>query len=124
MNFKKKIKPQNSEKKQKKKYVLQNLHALLNGRPLVLDASESKIFPIKIEVIGFSGLARVGKVYDRQVFELTRGKFSDHSNLKILRLTIALTQVKAGNTSENLLNEIIQIISSLYRSKDIIKKSI
>ena len=30
------------------------------------------------------------------------------------RLPIALTQVKAGNVSENLLNEIIQIICSLY----------
>ena len=30
------------------------------------------------------------------------------------RLSIALAQVKAGNTSENLLNEIRQIIYSLY----------
>ena len=33
------------------------------------------------------------------------------------RLPIALTQVKAGNTSENLLNEIKQIMYSLYREK-------
>ena len=38
------------------------------------------------------------------------------------RLPIALTQVKAGNTSENLLNEIRQIIYSLYRVKEITKK--
>ena len=38
------------------------------------------------------------------------------------RLIIALTQVKAGNTTENLLNEIRQIIYSLYRAKEIIKK--
>ena len=38
------------------------------------------------------------------------------------RLPIALAQVKAGNTSENLLNEIRQIIYSLYRAKEIIKK--
>ena len=37
------------------------------------------------------------------------------------RLPIALAQVKAGNTSENLLNEIKQIIYSMYRSKDITK---
>ena len=56
-----------------------------------------------------SNLARVAKV-------------SDYSNIQILhpkqtlqRLAIALTQVKAGNTSENLLNEIRQIIYSLYR---------
>ena len=30
------------------------------------------------------------------------------------RLPIALAQVKGGNTSENLLNEIRQITSSLY----------
>ena len=39
------------------------------------------------------------------------------------RLPIALAQVKAGNTSENLLNEIRQIIHSLYREKEITKKA-
>ena len=38
------------------------------------------------------------------------------------RLPIALAQVKVGNTSENLLNEIRQIIYSLYWSKEINKK--
>ena len=38
------------------------------------------------------------------------------------RLPIALPQVKAGNNSENLLNEIRQIIYSLYQSKEITKK--
>ena len=37
------------------------------------------------------------------------------------RLPISLAQVKAGNTSENLLNEIRQIIYSLYREKEITK---
>ena len=36
-------------------------------------------------------------------------------------LPIALAQVKAGNTSENLLNQIRQIISFLYRAKEITK---
>ena len=40
------------------------------------------------------------------------------------RLPIALTQVKAGNTSENLLNEMRQIIYPLYRAKEITKKSV
>ena len=39
------------------------------------------------------------------------------------RLTIALGQVKAGNNSENLWNEIRKIVYSLYQSKKIIKKS-
>ena len=54
----------------------------------------------------------------------TKGK-----ELKILtpkqmlqRLSIALAQVKAGNNSQNLLNEIRQIIYSLYQSKEITKK--
>ena len=38
------------------------------------------------------------------------------------RLPIALAQVKAGNNSENLINEIRQIIYSLYESKEITKK--
>ena len=54
----------------------------------------------------------------------TKGK-----GLKILtpkqmlqRLPIALAQVKAGNNSESLLNEIRQIVYSLYQSKQITKK--
>ena len=38
------------------------------------------------------------------------------------RLPIALAQVKAGNTFGNLLNEIRQIIYSLYCEKEITKK--
>ena len=56
--------------------------------------------------------------------EATKGK-----GLKILtskqmlqRLPITLAQVKAGNNSQNLLNEIPQIIYSLYQSKEITKK--
>ena len=43
-------------------------------------------------------------------------------NQMLQRLSIALAQVKAGNNSENLLNEIRQIIYSLYQSKEITKK--
>ena len=38
------------------------------------------------------------------------------------RLPIALAQVKTGNNSENVLNEIRQIVYSLYQSKEITKK--
>ena len=38
------------------------------------------------------------------------------------RLPIALVQVKADNNSENLLNEIRQIIYSMDQSKEITKK--
>ena len=38
------------------------------------------------------------------------------------RVPIAFAQVKAGNTSENLLNEIRQIIYSLHQAKEITEK--
>ena len=43
-------------------------------------------------------------------------------NQMLKRLPIALAQIKAGNNSDILLNEIKQISSSLYRSKEITKK--
>ena len=43
-------------------------------------------------------------------------------NQMLKRLPIALAQVKACNNSESLLNEIRQIVYSLYRSKEITKK--
>ena len=38
------------------------------------------------------------------------------------RLPVALAQVQVGKKSENLLNEISQIIYSLYQTKEITKK--
>ena len=38
------------------------------------------------------------------------------------RLPIALAEIKVGSNSENLLNEIRQIVYSLYQSKQITKK--
>ena len=40
----------------------------------------------------------------------------------VQRLPIALAQVKVGDNSENLLNEIRQIVYSSYQSKQFIKK--
>ena len=58
-----------------------------------------------------------------------KSKATKGTGLKILTpkqilqwLPIALVQVKAGNNSQNLLNEIRQIIYSLYQSKEITKK--
>ena len=57
-----------------------------------------------------------------------RVKVSGNSHLKILspkqmlqRLPIAFAQVKVGNTSETLLNEIRQTIYYLYTAKEITK---
>ena len=85
------------------------MYNFFDGRKKVLNAFESKIFSIKSKG---SGLLN-----------------TDHSKLKILtpkqmvqRLPIALSQVKAGNNSENLLNEIRQIVYSLHQSREITKK--
>ena len=61
--------------------------------------------------------------YDSKNSE-TKGKgFKILTPKQILqRLPIALAQVKAGNNSESLLNEIRQIVYSLYQSKQITKK--
>ena len=54
----------------------------------------------------------------------TKTKATKGTGIKILthkqmlqRLPIALAQAKAGNNSESLLNEIKQIVYSLYKSK-------
>ena len=75
------------------------------------------------------------KFYDEYSLMMSEAKAKAKQNenkgtrLKILtpkqmlqRLPIAVAQVKAGNNSENLLNEIRQIIYSLYQSKEITKK--
>ena len=110
INFRKNRKPQSQEKKkQEKEIVIENLYNFFEGN--FLDAFESKIFLIKSKGAGILN--------------------PNHSKLKILspkqilqRLPIALAQVKAGNNSESLLNEIKQIIYSLNQSKKITKKSI
>ena len=68
--------------------------------------------------------------YGSMILEAKKlAKEQEGTGLKILTpnqmlkgLPIALAQVKAGNNSESLLNEIRQIAYSLYRSKEITKK--
>ena len=64
------------------------------------------------------------KNMSKNIYESKQG-----TGLKILtpkqmlqRLPIALPQIKAGNNSDSLLNEIRQIVYSLYQSKQITKK--
>ena len=61
--------------------------------------------------------------------EATKQNIKQNMEMKILspeqmrqRLPIALAQVKVGNTSEDLLNKIRQIIYSLCREKEITRK--
>ena len=71
------------------------------------------------------------KFYDDYSSMMSEAKYraTKGTGLKILtpkqmlqRLPIALAQVKAGNNSESLLNEIRQIVYYLYESKQITKK--
>ena len=66
------------------------------------------------------------KNMSKNIYESKQGK-----GLKILtpkqmfqRLPIVLAQIKTGNNSECLLNEIRQIVYSLYQSKKLLKKYI
>ena len=84
------------------------MYNFYEGREKILDAFESKIFSTKSKGSGVLN--------------------PDYSKLKLLtpkqmlqRLPIALGQVKAGNNSENFLNEIRKIVYSLYQSKQITK---
>ena len=91
--------------------MINNLNKFYNGRQEVIN-----FFSDYIEILSNAN-------YDARQNE-TKGM-----ELKILspkqmlqRLPIALPQVKAGNNSERLLNEIRQIVYSLYQSKQITKK--
>ena len=107
--FNKKTKPRNERKKQEKEDVIKNLHNFYNGRKKVINAFNSKIFPIKTKGTGY--------------LESKPSSFKILTpNQMLKRLPIALAQIKAGNNSESLLNEIRQIAYSLYRSKEITKK--
>ena len=104
-----KTRPQALKKKQIKEATLNSLNNFYDAREMVLNGFKSKIFLTKSAGTGLFN--------------------TDNSKLKILspkqmlqRLPVALAQVKAGNNSENLLNEIRQIIYSLYQSKEITKK--
>ena len=61
----------------------------------------------------------------RNTFDSVSALYEDRELiLHAFKSGIFTTQLKAGNTSYNLLNKITQIIYSLYRGKDITKKRI
>ena len=103
-----KTKQRDPEKRKLRADVLNSVTGLVNGREMVLTAFKSGIFQVSKESQEGTGVNEMLKI-------LT-------SNQMHKRLPIALAQVKAGNNSESLLNEIRQIVYSLYRSKEIIKK--
>ena len=103
-----KTKPRNPEKRKLRSDVINSVTSLVNGREMVLKAFQSGIFR-KLEE------SQEGKGVNEMLKILT-------PNQMLKRLPIALAQVEAGNNSESLLNEIRQIVYSLYRSKEITKK--
>ena len=107
--FMNKTRLKSKKKKEEKETTSKNLYNFYNSREMVLNAFTGIVFLRKSEGSGILN--------------------SDHFKLKILtpkqmlqRLPISLAQVKAGNNSENLLNEIMQIVYSLYQTKEITKK--
>ena len=90
--------------------VLNNVTEFVKGREMVLTAFKSGIFQVSKESQEGKG-ANEGE----RIKILT-------PNQMLKRLPIVLAQVKAGNNSKILLNEIGQIVYSLYRSKEITKK--
>ena len=105
--FKNKTKPRRDFESEKlKEDVLNSARALLKGKEMVYKALESKIFLNPEELKKGTGLKTLTT---KQMLQ---------------RLPIVLAQIKAGNNSERLLNEISQIVYSLYQSKEITKKSI
>ena len=100
-----------SKETPKQKEVISNLEKSYNSREEV-----TNFFRDYIEMLSDAN-------YDARKNE-TKGKGLKILTLKqmLQRLPIALAQVKAGNNSESLLNEIRQIVYSLYQSKQITKK--
>ena len=107
--FIKETKPKNVDKKQQRRAIFENLRGILNAREMVLNEFKSEAFSTKSIGMG------ILKSYNSKLKILTPKQI-------LQRLPIALAEVKAGNNSQNLLNEITQIVYSLYESKEITKK--
>ena len=102
--MRKKTRPRSLPQKQLRAEVVDSVTSLVQGREMVINAFKSGIFQVSKESQEGEGLKILTP------------------NQILKRLPIALAQVKAGNNSESLLNEIRQIVYSLYRSKEITKK--
>ena len=131
--FKIKTRPEDSNFKRVIEDVLNSAMAPLKGREMVFKAFESRIF-LKSEE---SEQSDQSSSYDKYTSlkldndlntsgNKSHTSFSSDSTPKhmLQRLPIALTQVKAGGNSENLLNGIRRIVYSLDQSKEITKKGI
>ena len=116
------------EAKNIQQYYLENLNIIRKGNK---NAKQRKTLAnINILYSARNNAIKSIEDYGSMILEAKKlAKEQEGTGLKILtpyqmlkRLPIALAQIKAGNNSENLLNEIRQIVYSLYRSKEITKK--
>ena len=115
-DFIRKTKTRNPEKRKLRSHVLDSVSSLVQGREVVLKAFQSGIFHKLEESQKGEGANEMSRVNASERLKILT------PNQILKRLPIALAQVKAGNNSESLLNEIRQIVYSLYRSKEITKK--
>ena len=97
---------------------LKKLGIFFNEQEKIHNAFEGNIFPMK--VMSDNTLEKTSLTPPK----ITIKRFSQGTVIKILtptqmfqRLSIAIAQVNAVNTSENLINETRQIIYSLYRTE-------
>ena len=96
--------------------ILNSVTELVKAKEMVLTALKSGIFQVSKESQEGKGANEMSRVNASEGLKILT------PNQMLKRLPIALAQVKAGNNSENSLNEIRQIVYFLYRSKEITKK--
>ena len=104
--FIKRTKPKNNSKKQERRIVMKNLRNFLKAREMVLNGFKSKTFQTKSTGTGILN-SKLKILTSKPMFQ---------------RLPIVFAQVIANNNLENLLNEIRQIVYSLYQAKEVTKK--
>ena len=105
-------------KKEGKVLSQENINKLLKGRQKSLNNFESKIFPVEKPTYS-TGCA--GMLALHPLGLATRLKMLTPKQM-LQRLPIVFAQLKIGNLSENLLNEIRQVVYFLYWPKEISKK--
>ena len=98
-------------KSEKQSYTIKNVRNLYESRQKI------------INLLNDNTKIRSEDIYKSRQNKTTGPGLKILTPKKILqRLPIALAQVKAGNNSESLLNQIRQIVYSLYQLKQITKK--
>ena len=116
---------------EEQKYFQKDLNEIASGNPKHKSEKQSiknvrNLYYLRQKIINL--LNDNAKTRSEAIFKSKQNE-TKRTGLKVLtpkqmlqRLPIALAQVKAGNNSESLLNEIRRIVYSSYQSKQITKK--